>query len=114
MEASVLAASSLRRRMHFIGLLAGLIAGVLNAVVARVLMRVIALLAFGQGSFTVDGTAVIFMFGVLVGPLFGLIYRSTLRKCEHTIWSRDCYLASFLLSRSKCPVCLLLPSSWPS
>lgn len=78
MEASALAASSLRRRSRFIGLLAGLIAGVSNAVIARVLMRIIALLAFGQGSFTVAGTAVIFMFGVLVGPLFGLIYRSTL------------------------------------
>jgi hypothetical protein len=80
MEASVLAASSLHRRTRFIGLLAGLIAGVLNAVVARVLMRVIALLVFGRGSFSVSGTAVIFMFGVLVGPLFGLIYRSTLFK----------------------------------
>ncbi len=80
MEASVLTASSLRRRTHFIGLFAGLIAGVLNAVVARVLMRIIALLAFGRGTFTVGGTAVIFTFGVLVGPLFGLIYRSTLYK----------------------------------
>lgn len=80
MQASVLTASSLRRRTRFIGLLAGLIAGVLNAVVARVLMRVIALLVFGRGSFSVGGTAVIFMFGVLVGPLFGLIYRSTLYK----------------------------------
>ncbi len=80
MEAPVLTTSSLRLRTRFIGLLAGLIAGVLNAVVARVLMRVIALLLFGQGSFTVGGTAVIFMFGALVGPLFGLIYRSTLYK----------------------------------
>jgi hypothetical protein len=80
MEASALTTNSLRLRTRFIGLLAGLIAGVLNAVVARVLMRVIALLAFGQGSFSVGGTAVIFMFGTLVGPLFGLIYRSTLYK----------------------------------
>jgi len=80
MKASVLTDSTLRRRTLFIGLLAGLIAGVLNAVVARVLMRVIALLAFGHGSFSVGGTGVIFMFGVLVGPLFGLIYRSTLYK----------------------------------
>src|SRR5574341_59580 len=80
MEASAGTTKSLRLRARFIGLLAGLIAGVLNAVVARVLMRVIALLAFGQGSFSVGGTAVIFMFGVLVGPLFGLLYRSTLYK----------------------------------
>ena len=80
MEASAETANSLRLRTRFIGLLAGLVAGVSNAVVARVLMRVIALLAFGEGSFTVGGTAVIFMFGALVGPLFGLIYRSTLYK----------------------------------
>lgn len=80
MEASVLTANSLRRRTRFIGLLAGLIAGVLNAVVARVLMRIIALVMTGQGSFSVEGTAFIFMFGTLVGPLFGLIYRSTLYK----------------------------------
>ncbi len=80
MEASTPTTSSLCLRMRFIGLLAGLIAGVLNAVMARALMRVIALLAFGQGSFSVGGTAVIFMFGALVGPLLGLIYRSTLYK----------------------------------
>jgi|RhiMetdeSRZDD1v2_1073273.scaffolds.fasta_scaffold84394_3 hypothetical protein len=80
MEVSVLPTHSVRLRARFIGLLAGLIAGVLNAVVARALMRVIALLTVGHGSFSVGGTAVIFMFGVLVGPLFGLIYRSTLYK----------------------------------
>ncbi len=82
MEALVPAANSLRRRARFIGLLAGLIAGVLNAVVARLLMRAIALLTFGTGSFSVGGTAFIFMFGLLVGPLFGLIYRSTLYKMQ--------------------------------
>jgi hypothetical protein len=75
MEASTLATNSLRQRTRFICLLAGLIAGMLNAVVARVLMRVIALLAFGQGSFSVGGTAVILEFGTLDGTLFGLIYR---------------------------------------
>lgn len=78
MQASVPATVPLRRRARFIGLLAGLVAGILNSIIARVLMRVIALLAFGQGSFSIAGTAIIFMFGVLVGPLFGLIYRSTL------------------------------------
>lgn len=67
-------------RPVFIGLLAGFSAGLLNAVVARLLMRVIALLMFGEGSFSIGGTAVIFMFGVLVGPLFGWIYRLTLYK----------------------------------
>jgi hypothetical protein len=75
-----LTAGSLRRRTLFIGLLAGLIAGVLGSAVARVLMRIIALLTVGTGSFSVAGTAFIFMFGTLVGPLFGLIYRSTLYK----------------------------------
>jgi hypothetical protein len=74
------AAQALRRRTRFIGLAAGLIAGVLNAGVARVLMRIIALIQFGHGSFSVAGTAVIFMFGMLVGPLFGLLYRGTLYR----------------------------------
>lgn len=77
---SIRTETSLRLRTRFIGLLAGLIAGVVNAVVARVLMRIIALVAFGRGSFSVGGTAVIFTFGVLGGTLFGLIYRSTLYK----------------------------------
>lgn len=80
MEAILQADLNLRARARFVGLLAGFSAGVLNAVVARVLMRVIALLMFGQGSFTIGGTAVIFMFGALVGPLFGSIYRFTLYK----------------------------------
>jgi hypothetical protein len=67
-------------RPVFIGLLAGFSAGVLNAIVARILMRVIALLMFGEGSFSIGGTAVIFMFAVLVGPLLGWIYRLTLYK----------------------------------
>jgi hypothetical protein len=71
---------NLRERSRFIGLLAGFSAGVLNAVVARLLMRGIALLMFGRGSFSLGGTAVIFMFGALAGPLFGLLYRSTLYK----------------------------------
>jgi hypothetical protein len=70
----------LRARSLFIGLLAGFGAGVLNAVVARLLMRAIALLMFGQGSFSIGGTAVIFMFGALVGPLFGVIYSFTLYR----------------------------------
>jgi len=64
-----------RQRALFIGFVAGLLAGMLNAALARVLMRVIALLLFGRGSFSLAGTTVIFMFGLLVGPLFGLIYR---------------------------------------
>ena len=80
MEATLQTYSDLRARPRFIGLLAGFSAGVLNAIVARLLMRVIALLMFGRGSFSVGGTAVIFMFGALVGPLFGLIYGSTLYK----------------------------------
>ncbi len=75
-----LTASSLRRRTLFIGLFAGLIAGVLGSAVARVLMRIIALQTVGTGSFSVEGTAFIFMIGTLVGPLFGLIYRNTLYK----------------------------------
>lgn len=72
---------SLHQRARLVGLLSGLsAAGLLNAIIARILMRIIALLMFGQGSFTVGGTAVIFIFGALVGPLFGWIYRSTLYK----------------------------------
>lgn len=70
----------LRMHYHFIGLLAGFSAGVLNAIVARLLMRAIALLMSGHGSFSIGGTAVIFMFGALVGPLFGWIYRLTFYK----------------------------------
>lgn len=80
MEATLQAGLHLRARARFIGLLAGFSAGVLNAIVARVLMRVIALLMFGRGSFSIGGTAVIFMFGALVGPLFGWIYCSTLYR----------------------------------
>ena len=80
MEATLQTILNLRERARFIGLLAGFCAGVLNAIVARILMRVIALLMFGRGSFSLGGTAVIFMFGALVGPLFGLLYRSTLYK----------------------------------
>jgi hypothetical protein len=80
METTLQARLNLGGCTRFIGLLAGFSAGVLNAIVARLLMRLIALLMFGQGSFSVGGTAVIFMFGALVGPLFGLIYRSTLYK----------------------------------
>ncbi|HJS18618.1 MAG TPA: hypothetical protein VJ785_07705 [Anaerolineales bacterium] len=80
MEATLQTSLDWRARARFIGLLAGFSAGVLNAIVARALMRVIALLMFGRGSFSVGGTAVIFMFGALAGPLFVLIYRSTLYK----------------------------------
>lgn len=80
MEAILQTNLDMRARARFIGLAAGFSAGVLNAIVARVLMRVIALMMFGRGSFSVGGTAVIFMFGALVGPLFGSIYRSTLYK----------------------------------
>ena len=80
MEATLQTGLNLGRRTRFISLLAGFSAGVLNAIVARMLMRGIALLMFGQGSFSVSGTAVIFMFGALVGPLFGLLYRSTVYK----------------------------------
>jgi hypothetical protein len=69
-----------RWRARFIGLSAGFAAGVLNAIVARLLMRLVALLATGHGTFSLGGTAVIFMFGALVGPLFGAIYHSTLFK----------------------------------
>jgi hypothetical protein len=72
--------TELSARATFIGLLSGFSAGLLNAVVARVLMRVIALLMFGEGSFSIGGTAVIFMFGALVGPVFGWIYRATLYR----------------------------------
>ena len=80
MEATLQTGLNERTRARFVGLMAGFSAGVLNAVVARILMRVIALLMFGHGSFSVGGTAVIFMFGALVGPLFGWIYRSTLYR----------------------------------
>jgi hypothetical protein len=80
MEATLQTGLNLRARTRFIGLMAGFTAGVLNAVVARVLMRVIALLMFGRGSFSIGGTAVIFMFGALVGPMFGWIYCSTLYR----------------------------------
>jgi hypothetical protein len=76
MAVSTHSTSATRQRARFIGLLAGLLAGILNAVLARVAMRVIALALFGRGSFSVAGTAVIFLFGLLVGPLFGLLYRS--------------------------------------
>jgi len=80
MESTIRTDLYLRTHPHFIGLLAGFSAGILNAIVARLLMRVIALLMSGHGSFSLSGTAVIFMFGALVGPLFGWIYRSTLYK----------------------------------
>lgn len=80
MEATLETGLNLRARTRFIGLMAGFTAGVLNAIVARVLMRVIALLMFGQGSFSLGGTAVIFVFGALVGPLFGWIYCSTVYR----------------------------------
>lgn len=65
---------------RFTGLVSGFAAGFLNAIVARILMRVIALQLSGEGSFSWGGTAVILMFGVLVGPLFGWIYASTINK----------------------------------
>jgi len=78
MEATAQTTTTFRLRTPFIGLLAGFAAGVLNAIAARALMRVIALATSGGGSFSVGGTAVIFMFGALAGALFGLIYRVTL------------------------------------
>ena len=68
------------QRALFTGLLAGLIAGVLGGVVARILMRVIALIVTGRGEFSIGGTLGILMIGGLIGPLFGLIYRSTIFK----------------------------------
>lgn len=79
-ETSIKSFSDPRRRARFIALLAGFTAGLLNAVFARLLMRGIALYQFGKGSFSWGGTAVIFAFGALVGPLFGLLYHKTIYK----------------------------------
>jgi hypothetical protein len=69
-----------RQRDRFIALSAGFASGVLNAIVARLLMRGIALVEFGEGSFSFGGTATIFLFGALVGPLLGLLYGRTLYR----------------------------------
>lgn len=73
---TTLAPASLAARLRtpFIGLLSGLLAALLNAVIARLLMRVVALAMGGRGDFTIEGTAVIFMFGALLGPLLGLLF----------------------------------------
>jgi hypothetical protein len=80
METLIKSSSDSRRGQLFIALLAGFVAGVLNAAFARLLMRGIALYQFGAGSFSWGGTAVIFLFGALVGPLFGLLYHKTIYK----------------------------------
>jgi hypothetical protein len=86
MDVTISAASNPRRRQLFIALFAGFMAGLLNAILARLIMRGIALYQFGRGSFSWGGTAVIVVFGVLVGPLFGLLYRNTFYKVKaHTL-----------------------------
>ncbi len=109
MEMSTQMTSTLRQRALFIGLSAGFMAGVANAVVARILMRVIALLQFGQGSFSVSGTAVIFMFGALIGPLFGLIYRGTLYRLRAHALIKGLLFGLGLLVALQAPVLFLFP-----
>lgn len=80
MEAELQMAVDSRARTLFIGLLSGFCAGLLNAAFARLLMRLIALQTSGRGSFSIEGTANIFLFGALIGPLAGAIYIFTLYK----------------------------------
>jgi MFS family permease len=109
MEATLQTGLNLRTRARFIGLLAGFSAGVLNAIVARLLMRGIALLMFGRGSFSLGGTAVIFMFGALVGPLFGLLYHSTLYKIRAPDLVKGLLFGLVLLVTLQVPVLFILP-----
>jgi len=109
MAASVLPNTSLRQRARFIGLTAGFVAGVLNAALARALMRVVALLMFGAGSFSIGGTAVIFMFGALVGPLFGLLYRSTFDRLRAHALVKGLLFGLALLILLQAPGLFLVP-----
>jgi hypothetical protein len=109
MEVTLQTGLNLRERSRFIGLLAGFSAGVLNAVVARLLMRGIALLMFGRGSFSLGGTAIIFMFGALAGPLFGLLYRSTLYKIRATDLVKGLLFGLVLLVTLQLPILFLFP-----
>ncbi len=109
MEATLQTGLDLRERALFIGLLAGFSAGVLNAIIARLLMRVTALLMFGRGSFSVYGTAIIFMFGALVGPLFGWIYRSTLYKMRAPELVKGLIFGLVLLVTLQVPVLFIFP-----
>lgn len=109
MAVSAQITSSLRQRARFIGLAAGFLAGVLNAIVARLLMRVIALVAFGHGSFSVSGTAVIFMFGTLVGPLLGLIYVATLYRLRAHAMVKGLLFGLALLITLQAPGLLAAP-----
>lgn len=79
LQASPASSTAARLRTPFVGLLAGLLAGLLNAILARVLMRIVALVVSGQGSFSVGGTAAIFGFAMLLGPLLGIVYRAVWR-----------------------------------
>jgi hypothetical protein len=108
-EESAAITNSLHLRTRFIGLLAGCIAGVLNAVVARALMRAIALLVFGTGSFSWGGTAVIFMFGTLVGPLFGLIYCSTFHQLRASALVKGLLFGLVLLITLQVPGLFIAP-----
>jgi MFS family permease len=109
MEATLKTGLNLRGRARFIGLLAGFSAGLLNAIVARILMRVIALLMFGRGSFSLGGTAVIFMFGALVGPLFGLLYRATLYEIHATDLVKGLLFGLVLMVALQVPVLFIFP-----
>lgn len=98
-----------RQRSRFIALSAGLAAGVLNAALARILMRGIALVEFGEGSFSVGGTAVIFTFGALVGPLLGLLYANTLFRLRISEAAKGLLFGLVLLVALQVPGLYLAP-----
>jgi hypothetical protein len=109
METTAQPSVNLWGRRRFIGLLAGFSAGVLNAMVARLLMRLIALFMFGHGSFSLGGTAVIFMFGGLVGPLFGLTYCATVYRLRAADLVKGLLFGLLLLVTLQASVLFIVP-----
>ncbi len=98
-----------RLRVPFVGLTSGLLAALINAVLARLLMRLVALATTGRGGFSVEGTAVIFGFAALLGPLLGLMFVGVRRWLPENRLSRGLLFALLLFVVFQLPVFWIVP-----
>ncbi len=69
-----------------VGVLSGIVGGIVAGVGARIAMRIVALIAEGQGSFSLGGTLAILLFGAVLGIVFGPLFVGVRRWLPGPAW----------------------------